>query len=168
MTISEYLCGYKKKRHTPLGLPEVPNDDSKYSLIDSQSTRSLTPHMSIDMSTDSNPLSYQTKHSSNPDHPGDGWDRYSWPEMVNIDMQIPDGLGKITLPKYIKYDLTPSYPTISSTLGANHPVHTQLLHPKCCVPLAKVKDLMLTQLCLFNQMEPFLNWIEEALDLEDD
>ena len=26
---------------------------------------------------------------------------------------------------------------------------------------------MLTQLCLFNQMEPFLNWIEEALDLED-
>ena len=88
--------------------------------------------------------------------------------MININMQIPDGLGNITLPKYIKYDLTPLYLTVSGTLGANHPVHTQLLCPKRCIPLAKVKDLMPTQLCLFNQTEPFLNWVEEALDSEDD
>ena len=122
--IRKYLHGYKKKRHTPSGLPETPTDDSKYNLIDLQSTQSLTPHVSIDMSTDSDPPSYWTRCASDPDHPGDGWECYGWPEMVNIDMQIPDGLGNITLPKYVKYDLTPSYPTISGTLGANHPVHT--------------------------------------------
>ena len=57
--IHEYLHSYKKKRHTPSGLPEVPNDDSKYNLIDYQSTRSLTPHTSIDMSTNSDPPSYR-------------------------------------------------------------------------------------------------------------
>ena len=166
--IREYLRSYKKKRHTPSGLPETPTDDSKYNLIDDQSTRSLMPHMSIDMSTDSDLPSYRTRRASDPDHPGDGWERYSWPEMVNIDMQIPDGLGNITLPKYVKYNLTPSYPTISGTLGANHPVHTRLLCPKRCVPLAKVKDLTPTQLRLFNQTEPCLNWVEEALDSEAD
>ena len=32
--IREYLRGYKKKRHTPSGLPETPTDDSKYNLIE--------------------------------------------------------------------------------------------------------------------------------------
>ncbi|KAH9978523.1 hypothetical protein BJV77DRAFT_1073865 [Russula vinacea] len=127
--IRKYLRGYKKKRHTPSGLPEVPADNN--------------------MSTDSDPPSYRTRRTSDPNHPGDGWERYGWPEMVNIDMQIPDGLGNITLPKYVKYDLMPSYPTR-------------------CVPLAKVKDLTPTQLHLFNQTEPFLNWVEEALDSEAD
>ena len=166
--IRKYLRGYKKKRHTPSGLPEVPADNSKYNLIDNQSAQSLTPHTSIDMSTDSDPPSYQTRRTSDPNHPGDGWERYGWPEMVNIDMQIPDGLGNITLPKYVKYDLMPSYPTVSGTLSANHLVHTRLLRPKRCVPLAKVKDLTPTQLHLFNQMEPFFNWVEEALDSEAD
>ena len=59
--IREYLCSYKKKRHTPLGLPKVPDDGSKYSLIDNQSTQSLMPHTSIEMLTDSDPLSYRTR-----------------------------------------------------------------------------------------------------------
>ncbi|KAH9986075.1 hypothetical protein BJV77DRAFT_965333 [Russula vinacea] len=131
--IREYLRGYKKKRHTPSGLPETHDDSALATQITQVMVGSATVGQKWSTSTCRSPMGWATSPSQ-------------------IRQVRPDAL----------------VPTVSGTLGANHPVHTRLLRPKRCVPLAKVKDLTPTQLRLFNQTEPFLNWVEEALDSEAD
>ncbi|KAH9990748.1 hypothetical protein BJV77DRAFT_963181, partial [Russula vinacea] len=144
--IREYLRGYKKKRHTPSGLPKPP----------------LT---TVNMSTDSDPPSYRTgalatqitqvmvgalRLARNGQH------RHADPRWA----------GQHRLPKYVKYDLTPRtrlfrHPRCQPP--GSHPTTA----PQALRPLAKVKDLTPTQLRLFNQ-RALPQWVEEALDSEAD
>ena len=60
----------------------------------------------------SSPPSYCTRSTSDPECPGPEWEWTPvWFETDSSKFLIPDEQGRLTHAQYVKYDLTPSYPT---------------------------------------------------------
>ena len=146
---------------------QVPDGDQspgKDRFIDPSPIQMMTPPSSP---ATSSPPSYRTRSTSDPECPGPEWERTPvWFENDGSEFLIPDEQGRLTHAHYVKYDLTPSYPTRTVTLGKDRPVYTSLLRPMKAKTPASPYDAVKRR--LFDQEEPFLNWVEEALKVEDD
>ncbi|KAH9973621.1 hypothetical protein BJV77DRAFT_968446 [Russula vinacea] len=92
----------------------------------------------------SSPPSYRTRSTSDPECPGPEWERTPvWFESDGSEFLIPDEQGRLTHAQYVN-----------------------LLRPTKAKTPASPYDAVKRR--LFDQEEPFLNWVEEALEVEDD
>ncbi|KAF8483960.1 hypothetical protein DFH94DRAFT_820487 [Russula ochroleuca] len=106
-------------------------------------------------------------YKSDNDFPGHPWVRNTRATRYKMEpflIPIP-GIG-LRETKYVKYDLTPSYPKAHFTMGKGEPSYSCLLRPACAPRSARPYTKV--QHCLFNHTEPFLDWVEDALEIKHD
>ena len=77
---------------------------------------------------------------------------------------IPDENGILINTSYIKFDVNPRLPLLSTTNGPNQPIYSCLLRPEPAHTHLRASPYSPEMRRLFHQNEPFLFWVEEALD----
>jgi hypothetical protein len=112
-----------------------------------------------------NGCQYPDGFSTNPDDIVDSRWIYNVPGSSHHHaFLLPNKYGRLEDATFVRYDLKPSFPQVQGTHGKNMPIFSRLLRPIPTKTDRQPGPYSPLQRHLFSAEEPFLKWVEEAMD----